>query len=359
MNISGLLIYWYVENKRDLPWRNTHDPYFIWLSEVILQQTRVNQGMSYYFKFIENFPTVFDLAGADEQTVLKTWQGLGYYSRARNLHYTAKKIAYTYEGKFPQSKKELENLKGVGAYTAAAIASFCFNEPVAVVDGNVSRVLARIFEVSTPVNSTKGHKIIEQMANELIKGVDSAQFNQAVMELGALVCVPKNPKCSLCPVVSYCGAYKNNNVKDFPVKNALKKPKSRYFTYLIIVNEDKILLRKREGKDIWKNMYDFPCIENDTEKENDEIIKQIMQYDVLADTAFEIMDISKTFLHQLTHQSLYARFYYLKTEGINGQLPKNVFWTKKNEINNYPLPRLIDKYLKNSFLNHQAENGLV
>ncbi|MEY2629135.1 MAG: Adenine glycosylase, partial [Bacteroidota bacterium] len=237
MNFSKSLIQWYLQNKRDLPWRNTIDPYFIWLSEIMLQQTRVAQGLPYFLRFTEAFPTVFDLAKADEEQVLKLWQGLGYYSRARNLHKTAQQVAFEYNGEFPKSYAELLKLKGIGEYTAAAIASFAYNESVPVVDGNVYRVLSRYFEVETDIASLGAKKEFTQLAAELLPAGEANLFNQAIMEFGALQCVPKNPNCTNCIFSDSCAALQKKKVDQLPVKSKKIKVKTRFFTYLVFEDE--------------------------------------------------------------------------------------------------------------------------
>ncbi|HEY0091267.1 MAG TPA: A/G-specific adenine glycosylase, partial [Flavobacterium sp.] len=276
MNFPKLLIDWYLQNRRNLPWRDTTDPYLIWLSEIMLQQTRVAQGMPYYFKFAEAFPTVFDLARADEQQVLKLWQGLGYYSRARNLHKTAQYVAGNLGGIFPKNYAGLIKLTGVGEYTAAAIASFSYNEPVAVVDGNVFRVLSRFFDIETDIATPSAKKEFTSLASELMPKDQPALFNQAIMEFGALQCIPRNPDCYNCPLNSGCLAFKSRKVNVLPVKSKKAKAKDRFFNYLVYSDENqRTLLEKRIGKGIWENLYEFPLIETDSVAETESIMKLI------------------------------------------------------------------------------------
>src|ERR1043165_6651460 len=257
-HFSGKIMTWYEQNKRDLPWRNTRDPYLIWLSEVILQQTRVDQGMAYYHKFAEAFPTVKDLAKADSDKVMKLWQGLGYYSRARNLHAAAKMVAGKYKGVFPASYEGIKELKGVGDYTAAAIASFAFKLPHAVVDGNVYRVLSRVFGIETPIDSTQGKKEFNKLANELLDISNPADHNQAVMEFGSQFCKPVNPDCKSCFFNTKCFAFKHSKVPELPVKSKKTKVRSRYLNYFIIVDKNgSIFVHKRQKKDIWEGLYEF------------------------------------------------------------------------------------------------------
>ena len=238
MKFSNTLIYWYLQNKRALPWRKSKHPYFIWLSEIMLQQTRVVQGLAYYLKFTEEFPTVFDLAKAEESTVLKMWQGLGYYSRARNLHFSAKYIANELNGEFPSTYKEIIKLKGVGDYTASAIASICFNEPTAVVDGNVYRVLSRYFGIATPINSSAGIKEFKALAQSLLNTKQPGTYNQALMDFGAMHCKPQNPLCDTCPFANSCVALEKKLTKELPVKEKKIKITKRYFNFLVIKTDD-------------------------------------------------------------------------------------------------------------------------
>jgi len=266
MDLSQILLDWYRNNQRDLPWRRTNDPYAIWLSEVILQQTRVEQGMPYWLRFIEDFPTVTDLANADEREVLRLWQGLGYYSRARNLHAAAKIVRDEYNGNFPNQYEQIRALKGIGDYTAAAISSFAFNLPHAVVDGNVYRFLSRIFAINTPIDSTNGKKEFFVLANELLDKSNPGTFNQSLMEFGAMQCKPSNPDCSVCPFNQYCQSFATNTVSEYPVKAKKTKTRNRYFDFIILSDEKNTLLQKREEKDIWQGLYQFPVIES--EKKN-------------------------------------------------------------------------------------------
>ncbi|MFD2563282.1 A/G-specific adenine glycosylase [Aquimarina rubra] len=344
------LITWYLQNKRSMPWRETTDPYRIWLSEIILQQTRVAQGLPYYLSFIDHYPTVFDLANAKEEEVLKLWQGLGYYSRARNLHTTAKYIANNLEGVFPTTYKDLLQLKGVGDYTASAIASICYNEVVPVVDGNVYRVLSRYFNVDTPINSTQGIKEFKKLAWEMIDPEQPATFNQAIMEFGALQCKPQSPYCIVCPLNDSCEALKKGTVASLPIKLKKLKVKKRYFNYLIFsVKDQQTIIKQRKGKGIWQNLYEFPLIETEKEvgldyiKDND-VFKSLLNnvdYDIiLHETEFKI--------HKLSHQHLYTRFYIIKTEEppkINGE--SNIVGIEK--IREYPVPILIGNFIDSFF----------
>mgnify|MGYP001598355526 CR=1 FL=1 len=262
MMFSQKLISWYEKNKRDLPWRKTKNPYYIWLSEIILQQTRVEQGLPYYLKFVKKFPTIKELANTSEDEVLNSWKGLGYYTRARNLHFTAKSICENHREKFPGNYEDILKLKGIGKYTAAAIASFAYNLPYPVVDGNVQRVLARVFGVSETFSSSEGEKKFYSLAGNLLNRKNPGNFNQAIMEFGAIHCTPVNPKCMKCIFRESCVAFQTGRVADFPVKSKKAKSRNRYFNYLVIHNGNNIFLDKRQKNDIWKNLYEFPLIES-------------------------------------------------------------------------------------------------
>lgn len=301
------LLDWYALNKRDLPWRNTDNPYIIWLSEIILQQTRVAQGLPYFEKYLEAYPTVDALAAAPSEDIMRLWQGLGYYSRARNLHLCAQLIVSKYGGNFPDTYKELLQLKGVGSYTAAAIASFAFQEPVAVVDGNVFRVLSRYFGISTDIGSHAGKKEFESLANQIIPKEQPGEFNQAVMEFGALHCTPKNPSCGTCPLQQSCFAYNNGLVEQLPVKEKKVKVKERRFRYAHIVLGEHTLVKERGAGDIWQGLYDFPMEELDgldfPQWETSEIFRDLK--DFATTIVFDPEDIFK---HILTHQRIFANF---------------------------------------------------
>jgi A/G-specific adenine glycosylase len=264
MKFSNQLIYWYLQNDRDLPWRKSKNPYFIWLSEIMLQQTRVNQGLAYYITFTKEFPTVFDLANASESKVLKLWQGLGYYSRARNLHFSAKYIANELNGEFPSTYDEIKKLKGVGDYTASAISSICFNKAEAVVDGNVYRVLARYFGIKTAINSSAGIKEFKKLAQTLIDPTQPGTHNQAIMDFGALQCKPQNPLCETCPFNSSCIALANKTIKELPLKEKKIKVRKRYFNFLVFISDNhQTVLSERKGKGIWQGLYQFPLVETE------------------------------------------------------------------------------------------------
>jgi A/G-specific adenine glycosylase len=304
---SDKIVEWYLENKRDLPWRNTADPYKIWLSEIILQQTRVIQGLPYYKKFLIQFPSVASLAKAPEQEVLRLWQGLGYYTRARNLHKCAKKVSESYNGKFPARFIELKQLPGIGDYTAAAIASFAFKEPVAVVDGNVFRVLSRIYGIDTPINTPQGKNEFTSLAGELISNKTPDLHNQAIMEFGATYCTPKNPQCEGCIFQSACFAYRNSLQDVLPVKLKLKASRSRYFHYIVLKKGRSLLMKKRVDKDIWHGLFDFPLIEHKSPIDVKKILKGSQWVNALVRKK-PLITISETYKHILSHQTIFCTF---------------------------------------------------
>lgn len=339
------LINWYSNHKRMLPWRNTKDPYKIWLSEIILQQTRVAQGTDYYFKFIDHYPTVEDLAAASEEEVLKDWQGLGYYSRARNLHASAKHISNELTNTFPNTFDSIKKLKGVGDYTAAAIASFAFNLPHAVVDGNVYRVLSRIFGIDTPIDSTLGKKEFAQLANLLISTENPAEYNQAIMEFGALLCTPKSPSCNECPFAEHCVALKNNLTEKLPVKEKKLKQKRRFFNYLIIEDEKSILVNKRDKKGIWQNLYDFPLIETTKEITTKELLKNKDFKALVGNAKFKLVANSENRKHVLSHQILQAKFYHFKVSQLETIKTTDFEKIERANLSSLPIPKLIENYL--------------
>jgi A/G-specific adenine glycosylase len=349
MNISVILSKWYHQNKRDLPWRHSNDPYIIWLSEIILQQTRVDQGLPYFQKFAEEFPTVKHFAKASEDKILKMWQGLGYYSRARNMHHAAKEIVKNFNGKFPDEYTELKKLKGVGDYTAAAIASFAFNKPHAVVDGNVYRFLSRYFGIKTPVNSLKGKKIFSALAEELLDKKNPALYNQAIMEFGALQCKPANPDCANCPLHISCVALKIKKVIQFPVKLKTQKVKDRFFNYLFIRCKNKVFLNKRIANDIWKNLYEFPLIETKKKISANALMKSKEWKKIFDSIPLRIHSTETHFKHKLSHQTIYARFYEIELEAKpSDKLKKSFLPISFEDSEKYGVPVLIDKFLKHN-----------
>lgn len=341
MTFAPKILNWYREHQRDLPWRQTRDPYKVWLSEIILQQTRVAQGMPYYLRFVEAFPTVHDLANAPEKQVLKLWQGLGYYSRARNLHTTAKMVAEDFEGKFPETYKGLKSLKGVGDYTASAIASFCFNVPEPVVDGNVYRVLSRYFGIDIPINSTEGIKYFKELAREVMDSENIRDYNQGIMEFGAIQCAPKNPYCLLCPLQESCVALQENKVDQLPVKLNKTKIRNRYFNYLVLLDDDgNTILEQRRGKGIWQNLYQFPLIESERMLQAKELRPLINKNTMVPETQSLSLYNNEPVVHKLSHQHLHTQFWILKTSDI---LKEGTPW---EEIGGFPVPVLIADFIK-------------
>lgn len=341
MEFSNSLLHWYLQNKRDLPWRNTSHPYPIWLSEIMLQQTRVAQGMPYFLSFMEAFPTVFDLAKADEEQVLKLWQGLGYYSRARNMHKTAQIIAFDLNGNFPNNYNELLKLKGIGEYTAAAIASFAFNEVVPVVDGNVYRVLARYFNVETDIASSSARKEFTALAKELIPNDNPALFNQAIMEFGALQCVPKNPNCGICIFNSSCAALQKKKVAELPLKLKKTKVTNKYFNYLVFLDDSNTtIINKRNEKGIWHNLYEFPIIETENEIDFDVLSKLV--HENYSDLEIESISIynENQIIHKLSHQKLHINFYKVE---VSNKLMNGI---SLNSLRNYPFPIVIYNFIE-------------
>lgn len=340
--ISQKLIDWYKVHQRDLPWRHTTDAYFIWLSEIIMQQTQVVQGLDYYLKFTGKYPTVAQLAKAPEDEVMRLWQGLGYYSRARNLHAAAKHIVEKHKGRFPASYPEIRDLKGVGDYTAAAIASFAYGLPHAVVDGNVYRVLSRLFGIRTPINSTAGKKEFQQLADELLDRGRPALHNSAFMEFGALHCRPQNPLCETCPVQQHCYAYQHKAVQQFPVKDKKLKITERYFNYIVLKQGDTLYIRKRTGKGIWQNLYEFLLIESSGRISEEEVLQH--PHLTALGLKCSLRSVSGEYKHILTHQTIYAKFYVLE---IKKAPPEELFVAVKREaLGQYGFPRLIDRFIE-------------
>ena len=340
------ILNWYSLNKRELPWRHTQDPYLIWLSEVILQQTRVDQGMPYYYRFAEKYPAVNDLANASEDEVLKLWQGLGYYSRARNMHATAKQVVIKNGGKFPATYEELIKLKGVGAYTAAAIASFAFGLPYPVVDGNVYRVLSRYFGIETPIDSTQGKKEFYDLAISMLDQDAPGIYNQGIMEFGAIQCKPASPDCGNCPLGSTCFAYINKRVPDFPVKKKKVKTRDRFFNYLVIKEGSSVYLRKRDTSDIWANMYDFPLIESATRLTENELLAEPAWMEIIGKRDCFFKGISSEIKHVLSHQIIYAKFWEIEFNEAKFNQSATISCVQEADLVDYALPKLIENYLK-------------
>lgn len=346
MSILTPILNWYQQNKRDLPWRDTHDPYLIWLSEIILQQTRVEQGLPYYQKFSSQYPNVVALANANDDEVMKLWQGLGYYNRAANMLKTARIIKDECGGKFPDTYQELIKLKGIGPYTAAAIASFAFNEAHAVVDGNVYRVLARLFAISEPINSTQGKKIFAELAQDLLDKKFPAIHNQAIMEIGATVCKPKQAQCESCVLRLQCEAYKKELVYSLPVKDKKRKPINRFLNYLFIETpEAETYIRQRTDEGIWNKLYEFPLIETATPIEYvDELYTTETWHKLFGDKKLELQLAFQT-KHQLSHQTLFANFWVIRGKSVNLNPQLDFIKIKTNAIHEFAVPRLLERFL--------------
>lgn len=333
-DFSAKIEQWYKQNKRALPWRETTNPYFIWLSEIILQQTRVEQGRAYYERFVSAFPTVQALAAASEEQVLLLWQGLGYYSRARNLHKAAQLIAVL--GSFPSDYKSILSLPGVGPYTAAAIASFAYEQPYAVVDGNVFRVLSRYFGIETPIDSTDGKKEFKALAEELLDKKIPSLYNQAIMDFGAVVCKPSGAECASCLLSDTCLAYAQKRVQQLPVKGKKIVPKTRYFSYVYVcTDKEEVLICRRTKNDIWKGLYEFSLLESAEELS----LASLQQHFPKGKWTM----LRQGFVHQLTHQRLTVNFYRLELPDKDTSLPG--VWVKKSELHNYAFPQLLVKLL--------------
>jgi len=332
---------WYEQNQRHLPWRETNDPYYIWISEIILQQTRIAQGLDYYLRFIQQFPTIEALANAHEEEVLRLWQGLGYYSRARNLHTAAKQVMQEHNGTFPTQYQQVRQLKGIGDYTAAAICSIAYNQPYATVDGNVYRVLARLTNNATPIDSTTGKKLFNQMANTLLDETKPGIHNQALMELGATQCTPKTPNCTTCPLMQVCKALKADTIEQLPHKEKKTKITQRHFHYLYIETPQEVFLQKRTEKDIWQHLYQPPLIEHNKLMNTEQLLQHPTCKELTQNTGkVEVMGEAYT-KHILSHQHIHAKMLHIRIEHTNNHLKtyKNI---PKQEENNYPVPRLIE-----------------
>jgi A/G-specific adenine glycosylase len=329
-----------------MPWKGEKDPYRIWLSEIILQQTRVEQGMSYYQKFISNYPTVHHLAHADDQQVFKLWEGLGYYSRCRNLIASAKYISKELNGQFPNTYDAISKLKGVGPYTTAAIASFAYNLPFAVLDGNVYRILSRLFGISTPIDSSEGKKQFSVLSQKLLDEKHPALYNQAIMDFGATVCKPA-PNCDACPFTSSCVAFVTNSISELPVKSKKIKIRKRWFHYLIIEHNGHIAIRQRTSRDIWNQLYEYPLIETDDQIIEERLIEMVKQSGIVDSRDIEVVEYSDIHKQQLSHQLIHGRFLHVLTKEKPVGDP-SWLWLPESRMKEYPFPRLINSYLQRS-----------
>lgn len=347
LNIAPLLAQWYAQNKRNLPWRETTDAYAIWLSEIILQQTRVEQGMPYYYRFLAKYPTVHDFAAANQDEILKLWQGLGYYSRARNMQQAAQLVVDEYGGVFPADWKKIRALKGVGDYTAAAILSFAYGMPHAVVDGNVLRVLARLYAISQPIDTSRGKKLFSALAQAELDKKQPATHNQAIMDLGALVCTPKAPKCGECPLATCCAVHLSPKALSYPIKKAKVKISLRYFNYLVCQDEKAqyIYLHQRTEKDIWQGLYEFPLLESPEKFTDQQLAAQLSSLDWIAKSKGELQKIGAWQKQVLSHQHIHYRFVYLRFPTLNHTIDK--FLTiDLLDIANFAVPKPMEKEIQ-------------
>ena len=346
MEFTAILLRWYKNNYRDLPWKHTNDPYKIWLSEIILQQTRVEQGMPYYTRFVERFPTVQHLAAAPIDEVMKLWQGLGYYSRARNLHFASQQIVKDYGGKMPHSYRELLKLKGVGAYTAAAIASFAFKEPVVALDGNGYRIFARFFGIEIPFDTATCKRQITEEAQAYIPQDAPDVFNQALMDFGSMVCIPQKPSCAICPLHTTCIAYAKGLVRNLPIRSKKKAVRQRYFNYILIRNGSDTYVRKRTKKDIWRGLYEFPLIETSEVMNPDDLFKTPEWNKLMNGTQPEIRACLPTVKHQLSHQTIWTSFYLVNVPTSHAvDVTDGYFRIHTQQIDSYVFSQLIEREL--------------
>lgn len=344
---SKLLLQWNKQkNKRQMPWKGEKDPYKIWLSEIILQQTRVEQGLAYYHRFVEAFPEIHKLAKAPDAKVFKLWEGLGYYIRCRNLIATARYISTELKGKFPGTYEEIKELKGIGPYTAAAISSFAFNLPHAVVDGNVFRVLSRVFGITKPIDSTEGKKYFTQLANEILDKKLPGIYNQAIMDFGAVVCKPAAPLCTGCVFNKTCFAFLHSKVNELPVKEKKVSIKKRWFYYLVIEHENKIAIRQRTSKDIWQQLYEFPVVETNKEEEIKQVLMQAEKLNLLQKKNYEIIAGSPLFKQQLSHQLIAGKFIKIKLKR-KLSMNENIIWVTNKGLKKFAFPKFINQYLDN------------
>ena len=347
-NFAQLLLKWHITIDRPMPWKGERDAYRIWLSEIILQQTRVAQGLPYYERFVAAYPTIVDLAAAPEDEVLKLWEGLGYYSRARNLHATAKRVATEYNGIFPSEYRQIRDLKGVGDYTAAAIASFAFGLPHAVLDGNVYRVLSRVYGIDTPIDTTAGKKQFSALAQQLLDTSAPAQYNQAIMDLGATVCTPRSPRCDVCPMRSRCIAYSEGRIDELPFKSKKLKKRIRHFNYLVIKRQNVVYLRKRTDKDIWQGLYEYPLVESTASLDANQLHSNLQYQTLLGHTDVQLQATGKVYKQQLTHQTILAKFWEVSlSQPLDSD---DLIAVTVENMQQYAFPKIIDLYLQDNTL---------
>jgi A/G-specific adenine glycosylase len=345
--VTNILIDWFLKNKRDLPWRHTSDPYKIWISEIILQQTRVEQGLPYYEQFVGRYPDVSSLANANDDDVMKLWQGLGYYSRARNLLDAARAIQALHKGKFPESHGEIKKLRGIGDYTAAAIASFAFHQKYPVLDGNVYRFITRLYGIETPIDKAVTKKAVLEVLHALMAEVnDPGTLNQALMEMGALLCIPRSPDCRKCPLSVHCMALKMGKVDNIPVKGKPIKVTDRYLNYIVIVRKNRFTyIKKRTEKDVWHNLYDFPLIETARPVSLPELKQRKAWKELMKNARAGKTRSLKPVVHKLSHQNLFVTFHIVNISGRLDLKYSPIFEIEKNIINSFAVPRVIEKFL--------------
>ncbi|MFA6404282.1 MAG: A/G-specific adenine glycosylase [Salinivirgaceae bacterium] len=343
MNTGKVLISWYNQNKRDLPWRSTRNPYLIWVSEIIMQQTRISQGLPYYIKFTEQFPTVQKLAESTLDRVYLVWQGLGYYSRARNMHLTAQKIVTEYKGNFPESSAALLQLKGIGNYTAAAIASVCYNEKIPAIDGNVLRVISRLYNIEYPVDKAMGKKMVSTISMDILGNNHPGTYNQAIMDLGALICTPTQPKCDNCPLSDKCISLIQNTIANRPVKSVKTLQRPRYFVYLYFRNNDNTIIMQRKEGDIWNGLFEFPLWESEYQIKQEEFMCKNEIVNLTKGLTISEIDFYIPKVHKLSHQLIYSLF----IEIVTNKLPTipNSKTISINKLDEYALPKIIENYL--------------
>lgn len=343
---ASILLEWNKEqNNRQMPWKGEKDPYKIWLSEIILQQTRVEQGLSYYQNFIKTFPDINKLAKAPDEKIFKLWEGLGYYSRCRNLIATARYISKERKAKFPDTYEEIVSLKGIGPYTAAAISSFAFNLPYAVVDGNVFRVLARVFGIDKPIDSTEGKKYFSAQAEELLDKKQPGLYNQAIMDFGAIVCKPANPLCTTCVFKKNCSAFINKKINELPVKEKKISIRKRWFYYLVMEYKNEVLIQQRTGKDIWQQLYEFPLIESTKEMDKKNILTLAEKNRLLIKGSYDVISISPLLKQQLSHQLIAGQFIRVRLKKRPSKKNQG-YWIAKNKLDQYAFPGFINQYLR-------------
>ena len=345
MNFTSQIDNWYSKNKRDLPWRKNKDPYSVWLSEIILQQTKIQQGLPYYIKFIDKYPDVFCLANALEHDILKLWEGLGYYSRARNLHKTAKIVALDFDGIFPTTFLQLLKLPGIGKYTASAISSICYEERQAVLDGNVFRLLSRYFDIDTPINSSLGIKSFERLSYKLLPKINIGDYNQGLMDFGSIVCKPKLAKCDICILQDGCSAHAKNKIYLLPVKNKKNKVLTKHFNFLIFIyGDNKTKIEQRDDKGIWPNLYQFPLIETDEELNINKLNQSPEILKMLPKSNYEVELVNpKPEIHNLSHRKLFIHYWKIKLDDLIPNL------TPIKNLQNYPFPIVLSRFIKSYF----------